>query len=92
MKNGVDGLELDIRMTKDKQPVIFHDKNLLRMTGVNSNISDFDYKDLPKLSEKTSLHFSYNGFYDVKPEIDSRRIPLMEVTVFKYSLGLIQNS
>ena len=30
----VDGLELDVRTTKDKKVVIFHDSNLLRLAGI----------------------------------------------------------
>jgi glycerophosphoryl diester phosphodiesterase len=46
----VDVLELDVQETKDKQVVIFHDDNLLRMCNVDKRICDLDYKDLPLLT------------------------------------------
>ena len=42
-------IEFDIQITKDNKLVIFHDDNLLRMTGVDKNIQDMDYKDIEKL-------------------------------------------
>lgn len=43
------GAELDVRITKDLIPVVFHDPDLLRMCGVNRCIEDTAYADLCKL-------------------------------------------
>lgn len=43
------GIELDVRMTKDKNIVVFHDKNALRMCGVDKNISDMTLEEIRKL-------------------------------------------
>ena len=80
MKNGADALELDVRITKDKKVVIFHDPNLVRMANINKEITELNYADLPKLSESTRHHFSPLEFYKVKPGLDSRSIPLLEVS------------
>lgn len=45
VENGY-GIELDVHLTKDKIPVIFHDKNLQRVCKVNKNISDCTLEDL----------------------------------------------
>lgn len=37
---GVDGIELDVHLTKDGIPVIMHDENTVRTTGVNALIKD----------------------------------------------------
>ena len=39
-------IELDVRVTKDGSLVIFHDSNLQRMCGVNSNIADLTLSDI----------------------------------------------
>lgn len=39
-------IELDVRLTKDGKVVVFHDKNLKRMCGVDANVSDFTYEQL----------------------------------------------
>ena len=38
--------ECDIRLTKDKKIVIFHDKNLKRLAGTNQKIKDLTYDQL----------------------------------------------
>lgn len=43
-------LELDVRLTKDGQVVVFHDSTLLRVAGMDSSIATVDYDSLPNLS------------------------------------------
>ena len=43
------GVELDVQLSKDGQVMVFHDDNLLRMTGKEGKIWDFDYEELSKL-------------------------------------------
>lgn len=43
------GIELDISYTKDNKLVVFHDDNLLRMTGLNKKISDCTMEELQEL-------------------------------------------
>ena len=45
----VDGLELDVRCTKDKKVVIFHDKKLDRIAGIKSKVKNLFYDDLKKI-------------------------------------------
>ncbi|SVE24988.1 uncharacterized protein METZ01_LOCUS477842, partial [marine metagenome] len=47
---GVDGLELDVRCTKDKKVVVFHDKDLNRLAGINKKIKDITYVELQKIN------------------------------------------
>ena len=42
-------VEIDVRMTKDEKIVVFHDRNLKRLTGVNKNIDHISYEFLKKL-------------------------------------------
>ena len=43
------GAELDVRITTDLIPVVFHDADLLRMCGTDQRIEDTAYADLCKL-------------------------------------------
>jgi glycerophosphoryl diester phosphodiesterase len=53
IKHGFD-IELDVRYTKDKQLIVFHDQNLNRMCGKNINIKDANYADIKDFTLKNS--------------------------------------
>lgn len=40
------GIELDIQLTKDDIPVVFHDDTLERICGTNGNVRDYTYEEL----------------------------------------------
>ena len=44
MASGMDMIELDCQITKDKEVVVAHDDHLQRVTGVDANISDLNFK------------------------------------------------
>lgn len=43
------GIELDIQLTKDDIPVVFHDASLKRVCGVEGKIWDYTWEELQKL-------------------------------------------
>jgi glycerophosphoryl diester phosphodiesterase len=45
---GVWGIELDVRWTRDFEPVVFHDPDLKRLYGVDKNISAYSFSGLRK--------------------------------------------
>lgn len=47
---GVDGIELDVHLTKDGIPVIMHDENTVRTTGVNALIKDLSLDEFRLLN------------------------------------------
>ena len=46
IEQGVDGIELDVRLSKDKQIVVFHDKDLRRLSNRNEKIGDLSLSEL----------------------------------------------
>lgn len=50
------GIEIDIQLTKDNKWIIFHDINLKRLTGIDKNINDINYKDLPIINYKNKIY------------------------------------
>ena len=53
-RNGSDAIELDVHLTKDNVPVVFHDFNLIRLAGIDSNIGSMDFSDIRKVILKNS--------------------------------------
>jgi len=45
---GADGIELDVRVTKDGQLVVFHDNDLKRLFDIDKKIEDLEYCELRK--------------------------------------------
>ena len=53
---GANGIETDVQITRDGVPVLFHDDNMLRLTGVDGKISDYTLEELKKFTfKKNSL-------------------------------------
>ena len=55
---GANGIETDVRLTKDGVAVLFHDDSLLRVTGTEGRPEDFTYAQLQQ------LRVSKNGYWD----------------------------
>ncbi len=43
------GIELDVQLSKDGVPVVFHDASLKRMCGVDGNVWEYDLADLRQM-------------------------------------------
>lgn len=51
-KNAIENklaIELDIQLTKDNKLIVFHDKNLKRITGINKKVNDVSLEEIKKL-------------------------------------------
>ncbi|MBQ5357334.1 MAG: glycerophosphodiester phosphodiesterase, partial [Oscillospiraceae bacterium] len=46
---GVEGLEIDVHLTKDGELVVMHDENTVRTTGVNALIKDLTLEEFKAL-------------------------------------------
>ena len=58
---GADWIELDVQQTKDKQIVVSHDTNLVRVTGVNKDIIDMNYSEIEKLDAGSFFNEKFKG-------------------------------
>ncbi|WP_291259505.1 glycerophosphodiester phosphodiesterase [Fusobacterium sp.] len=65
---GVDGIELDVQLTKDGIPIIIHDETLDRTTTGQGYVIDFTYDELLKLD--ASYKFKKNNIINKIPTLN----------------------
>lgn len=58
---GVRWIEFDVRLTRDGQPIVFHDETLERTTNGRGNISDLDWDDIQQLDAGRWYAQTYSG-------------------------------
>ena len=83
------GIELDVQLSRDGVPVVFHDDNLLRMCGVDKKLVECDLSELKELklaAEKGEYHIP--TLAEVLEMIDGR-VPLL-IELKTGSVGLWQ--
>lgn len=44
------GIEMDVQLTLDKVPVVFHDFSLKRVCGVDKKVADYTYEELQQFT------------------------------------------
>lgn len=71
--NLADYIELDIRLTKDNVPVVFHDRSLIRITGHEYKIKDLSFNDLKS--------FDVGSWFDNK--YSQETVPSFEEIIYK---------
>lgn len=75
--NGYEGIEFDVRLTKDKIPVILHDSFLSRIFGVKGLLKNYTYQELldnkieiPKFEDVISRYNNKVMIIELKEKID----------------------
>ncbi len=61
---GANGIETDVRLTKDGVPVLFHDGTIERVTGKPGSVSDYTYREL------SEIPVTKNGLGDTVPTLE----------------------
>ena len=74
IKHGVDGLEIDVHMTKDQEIVVIHDETLDRTTNGNGFIKDYSLQQIKQYSVGTK--FTHLEEYDENWELE--RVPTLQ--------------
>lgn len=81
-------IELDVRLTKDKKLVVFHDGNLKRVCGVNKRVKDLTYRELLKYNLfDTTLKVPL--FSDVIKLVNGR-VPILIETKYHNRYGVLE--
>jgi len=53
---GLDGVELDVFLTKDSKLVVFHDLDTERLTGIAGSITEMTWKEIQQLTIKPEIN------------------------------------
>jgi glycerophosphoryl diester phosphodiesterase len=85
----VSGIELDIHFTRDNEIIINHDTNLIRIFGINENISDINYEQIKTivLSFENILNIIKGKkplFIDIKGSLTNEQIEILSNIMIKY--------
>ena len=51
--DGADGFECDVRLTKDKQVILWHDSDMQRIAGESARIADSNFSEIKRLYPQT---------------------------------------
>lgn len=79
IEQGVEGLELDVYMTKDGEIVVIHDESLERTTDGNGSIKDMTLEEIKQFSAGPKSKFAHFPNYDEELWAAERVPTLMEV-------------
>ncbi len=70
---GADGVELDVRLSKDGIPVVIHDPTLLRTTGITSLVAELTAEQLSKVDAGSWFNDAFP--HHARPEFADEGIP-----------------
>ncbi|WP_160148417.1 glycerophosphodiester phosphodiesterase [[Leptolyngbya] sp. PCC 7376] len=71
---GLDGVELDVFLTKDNQLVVFHDADTKRLTGVSGKITEMTWAEIQQLDIQPVINVGQRMLYFEQSE----KIPLLK--------------
>ena len=81
-------IEFDVRMTKDKKLIVFHDDNLKRCCGIDKDIDECSYDELKKLYLFSTT--SKIPLFKEVLDIISGKVPIIIETKGKYKYGELE--
>lgn len=57
----IDGIEFDVQMSSDGEPVLYHDRTLLKVGGGRKRVADLEVADLQKIDWGKWFHRRFSG-------------------------------
>ncbi len=84
-----DGIETDIRMTKDDIPVLIHDDSILRISGKDMKIKDLTFEELKniKVFENNNIP-KLEEIFEIFPKDSFNNLEIKEVEVVEKTYSL----
>lgn len=85
---GIDGVEFDVYLTKDKKVVVFHDEDVKRLTGEEGNITDMTWDQISRLRIQRKVDMGDGVVCEYEKE---EGIPLLEEVLEEFKGKLLMN-
>jgi len=76
LEEGVGGIEIDVRQTKDKKLVLFHDPTLRRLGGVNRKIDSYNSAELSEIRLKSGEPIAFLS--EILDAVDGKTLLVIE--------------
>ena len=83
-------IELDLHILKDRNVVVFHDDNLIRMTGKDKKIADCTYEEIKNLKLQNTDNY-IPLFSDVLKVVDGR-VPIIVELKYDTKCGILEKA
>ena len=64
VEDGAEGIEFDVRLSKDGEAVVFHDADLKRIGGRDEKIIDFSFEQLQKIDAGSWFNRAFPQLFD----------------------------
>lgn len=78
-ESGADGVEFDVRLSKEGVPVVIHDATLVRTAGINKRVSDLTADQLAHVDAGSWFNAAYPAH--ARPEFAAERIPSLRTVL-----------
>ncbi len=85
------GMELDVRLTKDKEVIVIHDPNLMRPCGVDLDVQDLTYNEILEYG-LFGTEFRVPLLTDVLECVEGRTPIIVEIKPCDDSIPLVQKT
>lgn len=75
MRDGADGIEFDVRLSRDQVPVIIHDATLSRTANIARNVSDLSSQQLTEI--EVGSWFNRKFPHLARPQYEEEKLPTL---------------
>ncbi len=89
---GLDGVELDVMLTRDERVVVFHDEEVSRLTDGTGKLAELTWDELSRLRVKRDVYMGTDARGDVVMHYErEERIPLLREVLDEFKGALAMN-
>jgi glycerophosphoryl diester phosphodiesterase len=89
---GIDGVELDVHLTKDGKLVVIHDVDLKRLTGLKIPIKQLTFEELKKYDISEPFHKNQEKIMDKLPEEKKYFLELRTIQANTFYLNVYEQA